>query len=68
MITRILAYISPALGHLFPLTPILDELLRRGHDITVRTLASQVPLMRSRGFAAEPISAKVENIELKPVA
>ncbi len=63
--TRILAYTSPALGHLFPLTPILDELRRRGHDITVRTLASQVPLMRSRGFSAEPISAKVEAIEFE---
>ena len=62
---RVLAYTSPARGHLFPLTPILDELQRRGHDITVRTLASQVPLMGSRGFTAAPISAQVEGIELQ---
>jgi UDP:flavonoid glycosyltransferase YjiC (YdhE family) len=62
---RVLAYTSPARGHLFPLTPILDELQRRGHDVTVRTLASQVPLMASRGFAAAPISAQVEGIELQ---
>jgi MGT family glycosyltransferase len=61
---RILAYTSPARGHLFPLTPILDELLRRGHEISVRTLASEVPLMRSRGFTAEPISGLVEQIQL----
>ncbi len=30
---RILAYTSPARGHLFPLTPILDELRARGHEI-----------------------------------
>jgi hypothetical protein len=41
---RILAYTSPARGHLYPLTPILDELARRGHDICVRTLASEVAL------------------------
>ncbi|MEZ5186724.1 MAG: glycosyltransferase [Candidatus Nanopelagicales bacterium] len=63
--TRILAYTSPARGHLFPLVPILDELAQRGHGIAVRTLASEVPLMHSRGFAAEPISAGVEAIHLE---
>jgi UDP:flavonoid glycosyltransferase YjiC (YdhE family) len=36
-------------GPLFPVTPILDELHRRGHEITLRTLASQVPLIGSAG-------------------
>jgi len=61
---RVLAYTSPSRGHLFPLTPILDELHRRGHAISVRTLASQVPLMHSRGFTASPISAQVEAVEI----
>lgn len=61
---RILAYTSPARGHLFPLTPILDELSHRGHQIALRTLASQVPLMQSRGFDAAPINERVEEIEL----
>lgn len=61
---RILAYTSPAAGHLFPLTPILDELAGRGHHITVRTLAAQVPLMKAHGFAAAPISERVEAIKL----
>ncbi len=39
---RILAYTSPGRSHLFPLTPILDELHRRGHEIVLRTLASQL--------------------------
>ncbi len=59
---RILAYTSPARGHLFPLTPILDELSRRGHEIALRTLASQVDLMCSRGFAARPIDERIEAI------
>jgi MGT family glycosyltransferase len=57
---RILAYTSPARGHLFPLTSILDELHRRGHQIALRTLASQVSLMQSRGFTAAPISEHIE--------
>jgi MGT family glycosyltransferase len=60
---RILAYTSPARGHLFPLTPILDELSRRGHEIALRTLASQVALMQARGFDTGPIDERVEAIE-----
>ena len=62
--TRILAYTSPARGHLFPLTPILRELQARGHDIFVRTLAAEVAHMRSLGFAAEAIDPRIEAIEL----
>jgi MGT family glycosyltransferase len=60
---RILAYTSPGRSHLYPLTPILDELHRRGHQIVLRTLASQVALTRSRGFEAEPIDERIEAIE-----
>ncbi len=62
--SRILAYTSPARGHLFPITPILDELHRRGHEIALRTLASQVPLMRDRGFDAAPIDSAIEQIPI----
>lgn len=57
---RILAYTSPARGHLFPLTPILDELRHRGHDIVLRTLASQLELAQSHGFDAAPIDRRIE--------
>jgi MGT family glycosyltransferase len=60
---RVLAYTSPARGHLFPVTPILDELLKRGHEVALRTLASQVELMRARGFDAAPIETAIERIE-----
>ncbi|HWS58691.1 MAG TPA: nucleotide disphospho-sugar-binding domain-containing protein [Actinotalea sp.] len=58
----ILAYTSPARGHLFPLVPILDELRSRGHRIAVRTLASEVPRMSARGFDAAAISPAIEAI------
>ena len=60
---RILTYTSPARGHLFPVTPILSELRRRGHEIKLRTLASQVEAMRALGFDAEPIDPRIEAIE-----
>jgi MGT family glycosyltransferase len=61
---RVLAYTSPARGHLFPVVPILEELRRRGHEVAVRTLASQVELMRGRGFDAAPIDPAIEAIEM----
>lgn len=50
----VLAYTSPALGHLFPMTPLLLELQERGHDVHVRTIGSQVENLRSLGLKAEP--------------
>lgn len=60
---RILAYTSPARGHLYPLVPVLDELARRGHTIALRTLSSQVGAMTDRGFDAAPIAPAIEAIE-----
>ena len=59
---RILAYTSPARGHLFPLTPILLELQSRGHDISLRTLSDEVMRMRTLGFDAKPIDPRIEAI------
>ena len=59
---RVLAYTSPARGHLYPLVPILDVLASRGHEIAIRTLASEVALMQDRGFAAAPIASIVEDL------
>ena len=60
---RVLAYTSPARGHLFPVTPILDELHGRGYRIALRTLDSQVERMCARGFDAAPIDPAIERIE-----
>ena len=60
---KILAYSAHGAGHVFPLTPILDELAARGHHIAVRTLSAHVPLMQARGFSASRVSEQVESIE-----
>lgn len=60
---RILAYTSPARGHLFPLTPILEELQSRAHHISIRTLSAEVIRMRALGFDAQPLDPRVESIE-----
>jgi UDP:flavonoid glycosyltransferase YjiC (YdhE family) len=60
--SRVLAYTSPARGHLFPPMAILDELHRRGHEIAVRTLAPEVETARAHGFDAAPIDAGIEAI------
>jgi hypothetical protein len=56
---KILAYTSPARGHLFPVVPILCELRRRGHDVSCRTLVSHVDDLRALGIRAGAISAQV---------
>jgi MGT family glycosyltransferase len=60
---RVLAYTSPARGHLYPLVPILDELRERGHEIAVRALPSELTALRERGFGAAPIADRVLAIE-----
>lgn len=61
--SRILAYTSPARGHLFPLTPILLELSARGHEIVVRTLSAEVERARELGFEASEIDSRIEQVE-----
>lgn len=61
---RILVYTSPARGHLFPLVPTLEELRRRGHELSVRTLSSEVERVRGLGFRAEAIAPEIEAREL----
>lgn len=61
--SRILAYTSPARGHLFPAKAILDQLRSRGHEISLRTLHSQVELMSAQGFNAGPIDPAIEALE-----
>src|ERR1700743_3365931 len=58
----ILAYGSPALGHLYPMAALLRELAGRGHRIHVRTMASEVDTMRSIGLHAEAVDPRIEAI------
>jgi len=55
---KILAYTSPARGHLFPVVPILDELRRRDHDVVCRTLAEHLDDVRALGIKSAAISRR----------
>ena len=59
----ILAYTSPALGHLLPISALLAELSRRGHTVHVRTLSTGVEIGQRLGFAADAIDPRIEEIE-----
>jgi UDP:flavonoid glycosyltransferase YjiC (YdhE family) len=59
---RVLAYTSPARGHLNPMMGALLELRRRGAEVHVRTLSSQVDALRAAGLEAAPLSPAVEAI------
>lgn len=60
----ILAYTSPALGHLLPMSALLSEMSSRGHRVHVRTLSSGVEIGRELGFAVDAIDPRIEAIEL----
>jgi UDP:flavonoid glycosyltransferase YjiC (YdhE family) len=60
---KILVYTTNSRGHLYPIVPTLDELARRGYEVAVRTLDSQVAAMRERGFTAEPIAPAISAIQ-----
>lgn len=59
----VLAYTSPALGHLYPFCALLNELAARGHHVHVRTLTEGVAVCRRLGFAAESVDARVEALQ-----
>lgn len=61
---KILAYTSPALGHLLPMSALLSELSRRGHAIHIRTLSRAVDTARDLGFTADGIDPRIEAVEL----
>ncbi|KWX57739.1 glycosyltransferase [Mycobacterium sp. NAZ190054] len=60
----ILAYTSPALGHLIPMSALLSELADRGHSIHVRTLSAGIDFAQRRGFQARPIDPRIEDIPM----
>jgi MGT family glycosyltransferase len=62
--STILAYTSPALGHLLPMAALLAELAGRGHTIHLRTLAAGADVGRRLGFHTETIDPRIEQIEL----
>jgi UDP:flavonoid glycosyltransferase YjiC (YdhE family) len=61
---KVLAYTSPARGHLNPMMGPLLEFAARGAEVHVRTLASQVAAVREAGLACEPIDPRIEAIAM----
>ena len=60
----ILAYTSPALGHLLPISALLSELTTRGHTVDLRTLSTGVDVGQRLGFHTDAIDPRIEKIEL----
>jgi MGT family glycosyltransferase len=58
----ILAYGSPALGHLLPITALLRKLAERGNDVHLRTLAAGVSAGERRGVRSAPVDPRIEAI------
>ncbi len=61
---QLLAYNSPTPGHVFPSAGMLLELRRRGHEVHVRTLASEVERLTGLGLNAVPVDPEIEAIQL----
>lgn len=58
----ILAYGSPALGHLYPMAALLVELTARGHQVHLRTMSGEVANMRDVGVQTEAVDPRIEAI------
>ena len=58
----ILAYTSPALGHVLPISALLSELSRRGHAVHLRTLSAGVEIGQRLGFTTDTIDSRIEAI------
>ena len=64
MTARLLAYTSSSPGDSFPAVGLLLELRRRGHEVHVRTGASQVERLAALGLSAAAIDARIEAVEI----
>lgn len=60
--STVLAYTTPAIGHLYPMMAVLLELHERGHDVHVRTLERAIPDVMASGLSAQPIDPLIEPI------
>ena len=59
---RVLAYSSPSRGDVFPIVPVLQEMVRRGHQVSVRTLEALVPVLQGMGFDAHPVAPEIVSV------
>jgi len=62
---RVLAYTSPARGHLYPIVPIMSELAARGHHVSVCTLADELGHLTRLGIDGSAIDPVVERCQIE---
>jgi MGT family glycosyltransferase len=61
---KLLAYTSPARGHLYPVVPILTALAERGHETSVSSLSSELEHLAQAGIEARAIDPLIESNQL----
>jgi UDP:flavonoid glycosyltransferase YjiC (YdhE family) len=62
---KVLAYTSPARGHLYPVVPIMAELAQRGHSATLYSLAGEIEQLALLGIDGLAIDPAIERIEIE---
>ncbi len=62
--SRLLAYTSPARGHLYPAVPILAELRARGHDTVLYGLSGELEPARPLGIDTRAIDPLIEDNQI----
>ena len=63
LMARLLAYLSASSGNTFPAIDMLLELQRRGHEVHVRSRASDVDGYAALGLRAAAIDPSIEQVE-----
>jgi MGT family glycosyltransferase len=59
MMSTVLACTSPAIGHLFPMVPLLTALRDRGHRVHLRTLPEHTAALQGLGLSAASVDAEI---------
>ncbi len=62
---KVLAYTSPARGHLYPIVPILATLVERGHEACVVTLSGELGHLAPLGIEGVAMDPAVERMQLE---
>lgn len=62
--SRLLAYTSPARGHLYPVVPILVELGKRGHQTVAYGLSGELKHLQALGIDARAIDPAIEENQI----
>ncbi|HEY1450618.1 MAG TPA: hypothetical protein VGF47_06655, partial [Solirubrobacteraceae bacterium] len=62
---KLLAYTSPARGDLYPIVPILTEVVARGGEAQIYTLADEVEKVSSVGLTGYAIDPAIEREQLR---